>query len=85
MSLLQRSATELARMIREREVSSVEVVRAHVERIEAVPGISRAGAVLYTPAMLTRQDLRSPEFAEIQEGRAWAPPIAHPPHPRKRI
>jgi len=37
-----------------------------VRRIEAVPGVRRAGPVLYTPAMLTTEDLRSPEFAEVE-------------------
>ena len=34
--LLLKSATELARMIREKEVSPVEVVEAHIQRVEAV-------------------------------------------------
>ena len=34
--LIYASATELARAIRTKEVSSVEVVRAYLERIEAV-------------------------------------------------
>jgi lipoprotein-releasing system permease protein len=33
--------------------------------IEAVPGVSDAGAVLYTPAMLTNEELGSPAYAQI--------------------
>ena len=36
LELLLKSATELARMIREKEVSPVEVVEAHIQRVEAV-------------------------------------------------
>jgi lipoprotein-releasing system permease protein len=32
---------------------------------EAVPGVRSAGPVLYTPAMLAREDLSSPAFAEV--------------------
>jgi lipoprotein-releasing system permease protein len=37
-----------------------------VRRTETIPGVGRAGPVLYTPAMLTTEDLRSPEFAEVE-------------------
>jgi len=43
--LLRKSAAELARLIRWREVSSTEVVDAHVRRIEAVNGALNAVAV----------------------------------------
>ena len=35
-------------------------------RTESLEGVHRAAPVLYTPAMLTREDLRSPEFGEVQ-------------------
>jgi lipoprotein-releasing system permease protein len=40
----------------------VEELRAAAE---AVPGVRSAGPVLYTPAMLAREDLSSPAFAEV--------------------
>jgi lipoprotein-releasing system permease protein len=36
-----------------------------IAEAEAVPGVRAAGPVLYTPAMLTLDDLRSPGFAEV--------------------
>jgi len=35
-------------------------------QVEAVPGISAAGPVLYTHAMLTREDIDSPAFCELE-------------------
>jgi amidase len=46
--LSQRSATELAEAIRNREVSSREVVDAHLDRIEKVNGDVNA-VVVFTP------------------------------------
>jgi lipoprotein-releasing system permease protein len=43
-----------------------EGVEELVRHTETVPGVRRAGPVLYTPAMLTTEDLRSPEFAEVE-------------------
>ena len=37
-----------------------------LERTRSVPGVRAAGPVLYTPAMLTREDLDEPAFAEVQ-------------------
>jgi lipoprotein-releasing system permease protein len=34
-------------------------------RIEEMPGVGDAGAVLYTPAMLTNEDLGSPAYAQV--------------------
>ena len=36
-----------------------------LERIEKTSGVSRAGPVLYTPAMLTNEELGSPAYAQI--------------------
>lgn len=36
-----------------------------MERIEGAPGVLRAGAVVYSPAMLTNEDVGSPTPAEI--------------------
>lgn len=41
-SVLTRSATELARMIREREMSSVQIVQSFIDRIERVNGALNA-------------------------------------------
>jgi lipoprotein-releasing system permease protein len=37
-----------------------------ITRIRDIPGVADAGPVLYSPAMLTAEDLQSPEFAELQ-------------------
>lgn len=34
-------------------------------RLQGVPGVERAGAVLYTPAMLANEDLGSPAYVQI--------------------
>ena len=36
-----------------------------LESVENVPGVRRVGAVLYTPAMLTNQELGAPAYAQI--------------------
>jgi lipoprotein-releasing system permease protein len=50
-------------------MSGEEMVFAGVDElrrtVEALPGVRAAGPVLYTPAMLTNEDLGSPGFAEL--------------------
>ena len=45
--------------------SVFEVDDTLVERIEKIPGVLRAGLVLYTPAMLTHEEFGSPAYAQI--------------------
>lgn len=54
--LWSQSATTLARMIREREVSSREVVEAHLERIEAVNSQVNAVTVVLAESALAAAD-----------------------------
>ena len=52
VELWRKSATELARMIRDKEVSSREVVQSHIERIEAVnPAVNAVTVVLADSAL----------------------------------
>ena len=52
VDLWRKSATELARMIRDKEVSSREVVQSHIERIEAVnPAVNAVTVVLADSAL----------------------------------
>jgi lipoprotein-releasing system permease protein len=37
-----------------------------IDSARATPGVADAGPVLYSPAMLTAEDMQSPEFAELQ-------------------
>jgi len=67
-SLLFRSATELARMIRDREVSSRDVVEAHIRRIEEVnPSLNAVVATRFDDA---REEARR---ADVLISRASAP------------
>ena len=60
--LWRKSAGELARLIRVREVSSVEVVQAHLDRIDAVNGPLNAITVVLENALTSAQksDTRPP-------------------------
>lgn len=64
------SATALARAIREREVSSREVIEAHVRRIEAVNANLNAVAQLTAERALERA--READDA-LARGEAWGP------------
>jgi lipoprotein-releasing system permease protein len=45
--------------------STFELDPGFLARLEDVPGVARAGAVLYTPAMLADEDLGSPAYVQI--------------------
>lgn len=62
--LFRFGATELARRIRAREVSSVEVVRAHLERIEAVNSKLNALTVVLADEALTAAEACDRALAE---------------------
>ncbi|MCA9774569.1 MAG: amidase, partial [Myxococcales bacterium] len=66
--LLQQSALELARRIRAREVSPVEVVEAHLARVEDVnPHLNAIVQPLYAQA---RRQAREAEAAVLRADRA---------------
>ena len=52
-------ATKLAELIRTREVSPVEVMKAHLDRIEAVNSKVNAIVTIADDALRVRQDSRS--------------------------
>ena len=73
MTLLLASATELARLIRRREVSPVEVVRAHIDRIEAVN--PRINAVIRDRYARALDEARAAERRVLREPAAALPPL----------
>ena len=68
--IIYSSATELARAIREREVSSEEVVGAHLARIEEVNPKLNAVVQLTADAALARA--READAA-LARGESWGP------------
>ena len=68
--LIYSSATVLAQMIRDWKVSSVEVIEAHIERIEAVNPKLNAVVQLGTEAALNRA--READEA-LARGESWGP------------
>jgi amidase len=68
--IIYSSATELARAIREREVSSGEVVEAHLARIEEVN--PKLNAVVQLTAEAARARAREADAA-IARGDVWGP------------
>ena len=68
--IIYSSATELARAIREREVSSAEVVEAHLARIEEVN--PKLNAVVHLTADAARARAREADAA-MARGEVWGP------------
>lgn len=62
--LYEKSATELAALIRRREVSSREVVQSHLDRIEAVNGTVNAVTVVLADSALAAADAADASQAE---------------------
>jgi len=73
MTLLHASATELARRIRDRQVSPVEVVRAHIDRIEAVN--PRLNAVISDRYARALDEARAAERRVLREPVEELPPL----------
>jgi len=71
--LLSMSATELARRVRAREVSPVEVVNTHIERIEAVNG--PLNAVVAPRFAAARQEASAAEERVLAEPADSLPPL----------
>ena len=82
MTLLDRSAMDLARMVRRREVSPVELVDAHIAQIEAVnPSLNAVIATRYDQA---RAEARAAERQVMQASDpASLPPLLGLPHTAK--
>src|ERR687886_2852449 len=68
--IIYSSATELARAIREKEVSSEEVVAAHLARIEEVN--PKLNAVVHLTADAARARAREADAA-LARGESWGP------------
>ncbi|HJP32915.1 MAG TPA: amidase [Candidatus Latescibacteria bacterium] len=69
-SLIYRTATDLAGAIRRREVTAVEVVEAHLARIEATNGTLNAVVTLCAEQALDRARRAD---AALQTGELWGP------------
>lgn len=71
--ILEMSATELARKIRNRELSSVDVVEAHIQRIEAVnPTINAVVTPMFEQA---RKEAQAAQIQIEAEGSENLPPL----------
>jgi fatty acid amide hydrolase 2 len=81
--LLTNTALELAELVRRRELSPVELVEAHIRRIEAVnPAIN---AVVATRFELARQEARQAEARVMHSRGEELPPLAGVPCTRKEF
>jgi amidase len=69
-ALTEVSASELARRIREREISSAEVIEAHLQRIGAVN--PRLNAIVQVAADSARERARAADAA-LARGEVWGP------------
>ena len=73
MNLLTASALELAALIRAKKVSSLEVVDAHIARIEAVNG--PINAVVNERFDAAREEARTADARTVREDEASLPPL----------